>query len=554
MPSGQTSREKSRGLAVSLPGLLAAMTGLSLLYCYWVLGWSARLASPMLRLLLVGGAALLTFWGLNEIAVGIISSYRGRRYRPGNASAPATPRRATQRVASLLGLGMIGFGAAMGLIVAVRAESSVTVVIGFTVGVLLIVAGIRNVVAGLQPERKTPLVRSRQNLTLPGVFYLGMMSAFLVGSLIGRSNMLLLVFTFMAGPFILNGWTTFRMLKQTRISRRLPTQAMAGDTLDVQVTIDNGKSLMSSWVMDVTDRISGNGEELQTGVMFARVPPQSRQTESYRLRLMQRGRYTFGPLSVASRFPLGFVERGLEFESYGELIVYPAVKRLADAWKRKSFAATELVEQERTHAGIYDDEFHRLREHRWGDNPRAIHWRTSARRNELMVREYHQNRDHDLIVALDLWLPPKPAEADLDRVELAASFAASICVDHMQQARESMITIVAVGKALNRWQGQAGPAAFESLLEMLALAEAGSSLPLRDVLQEADIERSPGTRMILLTTHEKRRRALDRTPENRQPQQRLIRFGGWETYITDPATVSRYCDISPTRTVEELNP
>ena len=35
------------------------------------------------------------------------------------------------------------------------------------------------------------------------------------GSLLGRSNMLMLVFSMMAGPFVVNGWITYSMLKRT---------------------------------------------------------------------------------------------------------------------------------------------------------------------------------------------------------------------------------------------------------------------------------------------------------------------------------------------------
>jgi uncharacterized protein (DUF58 family) len=491
------------GKAISIPGLLALMCGAGMLYSYVMYRWGNS-TTPLWKVIVLGGSFLLVVWGLEEIIRSLLSDYRGRRRRRTRAEDAHRPPSRTLRFG--FGLLLMAGGMSLGVVIAVRAEASLTVVLAITCGSLLFVGGLRNIVAALQPARTTPYAFRRQRLPLPGAVFLVMMSAFFVGALIGRSNMLMLVFAFMAGPFVVNGWVTLRMLAQMRVSRKLPLHVMAGEPLDVELTIENGKPLMASWLLDVTDRIVGNGEELQTGVLFTRVPPASRRSECYQLRLMRRGRYRFGPLVASSRFPLGFVERALEFTADGEVIVYPRLGKLTEAWKQDSLTALELVEKENPRLGIYDDEFHRLREFRWGDNPRAIHWRTAARRNELMVREYHQSRERDLVVLLDLWVPGKPADDDRQRVELAISFAATVCIEHMRDSREAIVTLSAAGKSAKRWRGQAGAAAFDSLLEVLALLEPGPSLTAGELQDRAGVGTGGAVRTLLITTHEKRLR------------------------------------------------
>ena len=491
------------GKAISVPGLLALMCGAGMLYSYVVYRWG-RSTTPLWKAIVVGGSVLLVVWGLVEIIRSLYSDYRGRRRRRARAEESHRPPSRTMRF--VFGLLLLTGGLSLSVVIALRAEASLTVVLAITIGSLLFVAGLRNIVAALQPARTVPYAFLRLRLPLPGAAFLMMMSAFFVGSLIGRSNMLMLVFAFMAGPFVINGWVTLRMLAQTRVSRKLPHHVMAGEPLDVELTIENGKSVMSSWLLDVTDRIAGNREELQTGVLFTRVPPASTRSECYQLRLMQRGRYYFGPLVVSSRFPLGFVERALEFTADGDVIVFPRLGKLTEAWKQDSLTALELVEKEDPRPGIYDDEFHRLREFRWGDNPRAIHWRTAARRNELMVREYHQSRERDLVVLLDLWVPEKPTDDDRQRVELAVSFAATVCIEHMRDSREAIVTLSAAGKSAQRWRGQAGAAAFDSLLEVLALLQPGPSLNAGELQDRAGLSTAGGVRTLLITTHEHRLR------------------------------------------------
>lgn len=547
----QGRQDKGLGVSVSLPGLLALMGGLLLLYCYWRLHWSIRLESGFLRLVVLGGGTLAAVWGINEIVVSVLSSTRGRRVLRARVGADRSQKAhgsqpvGLRRLLSLFGLLLIAGGATLSFLIAVRAESGPTVAVGFTGGVLLIVWGVHNVAEAFRPRTGPRHTRHRQTLAIPGVAFLAMMVLFLFASLIGRSNMLMLVFALMAGPFVLNGWITFRMLKKTGVSRRAPRRAMVGEPVDVELTLSNDKELMSSWLIDVTDRIRGQGEDLQTGVLFTRVAPRNRQTGTYRVQFARRGRYTFGPLAVTSRFPLGFVERGMEFDLAEETIVYPRLGRLTPAWKRETMTATELVERDDPRTGLYDDEFHRLREHRWGDNPRAIHWRTSARRNELMVREYHQTREWDLVVLLDLWTPKKPAEADRERVERAVSFAATVCIDHMRTSRESVVTLSAGGKKMVRWQGQAGPAAFDSLLETLALLEAGRSADPETLLAGAPLLRTASRRLILITTRTGVRLGRD-------AQAHGLRPAGFdpgaapriETYPTDGPTLARFIEFS----------
>ena len=521
-----------RGASLSTPGLLATMTSLTLLYGYWAFGWYLSMpGSTVGHVIVITCGSLVAIWGINEMLISLMGVKGTRRFSRSASSG--------QRLLRLLpGLGLMGGSLAVGFLIAIRAEMVLTVILAMAGSVLFFVIGLRKFVEGLQPRQRTTAVRRRQRLPVTGMFYLLIMSVFLIGSLIGRSNMLMLMFSMMAGPFVLNGWITRRMLTMITCRRTLPQSVMAGDTIDVDITVKNGRSLLSSWLIDVEDTIRGRNEQLPAVVLFVRIPPQRTRSATYRLRLMQRGRYEIGPLALSTRFPLGIAERGLETDLSDEIIVHPLIGRLTDAWRRDCLAAAELVQRERPETGIYDDEFHRMREFRWGDNPRAIHWRTSARRNELMVREYHQSRDRDLCVLLDLWLPDTPTEADRDRVELAVSFVATLCVEHMQQSRDAVVTLVASGQTTARWQGQAAAASFDSLLTALALMEGGRSSGTVELLEHAALARTTGLQTVLVTTHEKRT-----STSGNGGAVAIASHVDLQSVVADPETLSRYLEL-----------
>lgn len=385
-------------------------------------------------------------------------------------------------------------------------------IIGRLIGVILILWGIR-LIAGRFARAGSKVGRlNRNRVMLPreGMMYLLIMIVAFVASLIGRSNMLMLVFSIMAGPFIVNGWVTFSLLRRNHVRRTVPPRAMAGETISVEITLQNRKLWFSSWLMVVRDRVGRSSEGgffgpstergLEPTVLFASVKPRTDRTACYQLRLNRRGRYQFGPLEVSTRFPLGLVERGFIIDEHGEMLVYPPIGILSSRWYRESQLAAEMVERQQTRKGMFEDEFHHLRNFRSGDSPREVHWRTSARMNELMVQEFHQSRDQGLLVLLDLWQPSRPSEADIERVELAVSFAATICMDHLRQTRGVEQVLSICGRKSTSLRYTTIGQAVESLLDTLALVEGGPADGLAQAVTEASQSMNSLVRCVLVTT------------------------------------------------------
>ena len=337
-------------------------------------------------------------------------------------------------------------------------------------------------------------------VTREGWLYFIIMKTVLLGALLGKSNLLLLVFGLLAGPFVLNGYIALTILTRNQVTRQLPPRVMEGEWFSVDLTLSNRRRMIGSWMMVVEDHWQHGSEQVSPMVVFTRVGPRQERTGRYQLRLRPRGRHACGPIRLLTRFPLGLVERSFIMQCPGEILVYPRIGRLTALWNREHIDAEELVQQIRPRSGAHEDEFHRLREYRRGDSLRSIHWLTTARRNQLMVRENHQMRDLDLALVLDLWLPPSPTAAQRANVELALSFATTIAVEHCQKSRESQIFLGIAGRTPRHWTGSAGPQALPRLLDEFALAEAGPGTGLQQVVQACQDMRSAHVHRILITT------------------------------------------------------
>ena len=121
---------------------------------------------------------------------------------------------------------------------------------------------------------------------------------------------------------------------------------------------------------------------------------------------------------------------------------------------------------------------------------------------ELMVREFHQSRDQGLIVLLDLWQPKRPSAQDVERVELAVSFVATICMDHLRLTRGVEQILSICGRKSTSLRYTTIGHAVESLLDALALVEGGPADGLAEAVTEVSQSMTSLMRCVLVTTRQ----------------------------------------------------
>ena len=334
-----------------------------------------------------------------------------------------------------------------------------------------------------------------------GLICLGIMLIIAIASLVGggpdTGNMLLLIFGLMAGGFVLNGWVVVGMLSRITVARTLPNSAAAGSFFTVEISLHNHKRRLSSRLIEVRDLVQGEGVQAEPRVVFVRVGPRSIRSVGYQLSLPRRGLYRFGPMRVSSRFPLGIGERGQSVDQRAELFVYPAIGRLLPEWQHRSRRMQEMESATGARQGVFDDEFHGIREYRPGDNRRAVHWRSSARQASLMVREHQQHRQSDVVVILDLCASAGASPADL---EYAISFAATLCVDQAQRTSAGRHRLLIAGDQVQQVDVQGAATFRETALRALAICNPAPNPRLDELLLTlASSPLSPGQQLLLIT-------------------------------------------------------
>jgi uncharacterized protein (DUF58 family) len=191
-----------------------------------------------------------------------------------------------------------------------------------------------------------------------------------------------------------------------------------------------------------------NVSRLPTGVMLAedtvpyllggrprfvldRVPPQRTLEVDYAVRSQVRGRFRIGPLSVRLTDPFGLCELTRAFTASEPLVVTPAVVPLPDVRLGGEWSgAGQSVSRSVATAGEDDAA---TRDYRQGDDLRRIHWRSTARRGELMVRREEQPWQSRAVVLLDTRADVHLGDGPQSSLEWAVSAAASVAV-HLSHA------------------------------------------------------------------------------------------------------------------------
>jgi uncharacterized protein (DUF58 family) len=308
----------------------------------------------------------------------------------------------------------------------------------------------------------------------------------------------------LVGPLLFSWRLVTLTLRGIRIQRRIPPGICAGDLLVANVELSNPRRRLGTWAAVVREQIRceagpGRGQSVRPTVFFLYVPAGQSREAVYRGRLPQRGRYRLGPMRVSTRFPFGLFERRVTIDQTDTLTVFPRLGRLTRAWITRDLEAFEGRRRRPQRHGRTTGEFYGVREWSTGDSPRWVHWRSSARHGTLVVRQFERQRNRDVAVLVDLWQPGAPKPEDLENVELAVSFAATVVADLCRKGGANVL-IGTTGREPECLGGPASVALLQSAMERLAVAEASSEDRLPALLEHALGQMEPGDRVMVIST------------------------------------------------------
>ncbi len=248
-----------------------------------------------------------------------------------------------------------------------------------------------------------------------------------------RVGLLLLALPVCSTAFVCR--TRYRLACHRRLA---PARSTVGAAVSVSIRIDN-ISRRSSSVLLVDDDVPVH-LGFRARFVLDRVEPGGTRYLTYQLRAQLRGRYLIGPMAIRITDPFGLCELTRTFRSRDELIVTPSVEALPALRPGRQIMIGNL--RQRAKPTLETEDF-TTRPYQAGDDLRRIHWRTSARAGELMVRRGESFHPASVTVLLDTRSDAWVGQGPTSSFEWAVSAAGSIAV-HLAESGQ-LVSLICDG-------------------------------------------------------------------------------------------------------------
>jgi uncharacterized protein (DUF58 family) len=207
----------------------------------------------------------------------------------------------------------------------------------------------------------------------------------------------------------------------------------------------------------------------------------------YVLRRLPRGRYVFRNPRVEITDSFGLQRTVVELPAPGALLVYPRIvelRRLFSDAGALAHAGQRLLLRRSTGFDL-----HSVRDYEHGDSLRRVHWRSTAHRGRLMVKELEDAPRDEIAVLLD-------ADADAvvgDSFEVQVRAAASLLDAYVRRGRRAVLVVNSGEKATQHVHSPV--ADWQRALEALAAVEPAAGVSAARLLADAA---GPATRALEL--------------------------------------------------------
>ncbi|MFL5982895.1 MAG: DUF58 domain-containing protein [Gaiellaceae bacterium] len=263
------------------------------------------------------------------------------------------------------------------------------------------------------------------------------------------------------------------------------SEHVEGDDVPVVLELDaSGRVLPAAATL--VERIGRLGEQRHLLRRAGR-----RLSVRYVLERMPRGRYQFSEVRLELADPFALERVSLELPAPGALLVYPRLVRLP-----RLFSETGTHSHDgrrlllRRQSGF---ELHGVRQYAQGESLRRVHWRSTARRGELMVKELEDAPRDEIAVLLD-------ADASAvagDSFDVQVRAAGSILESYVRRGRRAVLVVNSDRREVRQVHSVA--ADWRRALELLAAAEPTGRAAVSRLLAEPDGPAARALELVVVT-------------------------------------------------------
>ena len=264
-----------------------------------------------------------------------------------------------------------------------------------------------------------------------------------------------------------------------------------GAQYEERITVKNNGWLAKIW-LEIDDPSDMPGHHARRVVT---VPAKGSRTFRVRSTITRRGLYAVGPVMIRTGDPFGLFRHERSFGRTQNVLVYPRATELPNFPVPPANLPGEGRFRRRTHYGTPNASG--VRGYEYGDSFNRIHWASTARTGELMVKIFELDPASDIWIMLDLERGVHAGEGDESTEEYGVRIAASVSRYFLTANRS--VGFLSFGRGFDVIEAERGIDQYTRILESLAMARAWGDAPLHDLISNEARRFGRHTTVVVIT-------------------------------------------------------
>ena len=227
------------------------------------------------------------------------------------------------------------------------------------------------------------------------VLILGFVVSFMVPALYGAIKVLFFVFVLF---FTVDALLLFASKGKIEGKRVLPDKLSNGDDNPIQLKVAN--TYLFPVTVKIIDEIPFQFQKRDFG-LTSKISSGGNKVYDYQLRPTERGVYSFGSLNIFAVSPIGLLAKKYLFDQAQEVPVYPSFLQLQ---KYDLIAFNNRLHEyglKKIRRIGHTMEFEQIKDYVLGDDIRNINWKATAKRGQLMVNQYQDEKSQPIYSVID---------------------------------------------------------------------------------------------------------------------------------------------------------
>ncbi len=211
------------------------------------------------------------------------------------------------------------------------------------------------------------------------------------------NNILYFIFSTMMIFLIISGILSTQNLKGIKINWKIPSYVFAQKKAYFKTEIFNRKRFFPSFSIKLNLKVQGLEESNEFLLFVGKREKEEILASKY---FPRRGLWKITGYFISSTFPFSLFERKRFTEMNEEIIVYPKIIELYPFLPDELYSLGEIPSKSKG----YEEDFFGLRDWRDGDDKKYIHWKVSAKKGKVIVKELAQPKKSFITLIVDPYL------------------------------------------------------------------------------------------------------------------------------------------------------